>query len=57
MRVMILALFMTGCTVSFQPFPSVTKKEFGEAVTRTNENIKILAEKLNELSKKQGENQ
>lgn len=50
-RLVILAVLLSGCTVSFQPFPSVTQKEFKAAMEAAAKNDQILASKLSELQK------
>lgn len=47
----LIVVMLSGCTMSFQPYPSVTRKEFNELVQQTNANMKVLAEKMNDLAK------
>jgi len=49
----IFALLFSGCTMSFQPFPSFSKQELVAAFKGLQENDQILAKKLAELSAKQ----
>lgn len=51
MRVMLLALVLSGCTASFQPFPSVSKAEITAELKTQNENILMLANEVNKIRK------
>ncbi len=44
-------LAVSGCTVSFQPFPSVTQKEFKTSIEQLLNNDKILAEGMAKIRK------
>ena len=55
MRALVLAaLVLTGCVVKVED-SRVTREELTQAFSQRDENIKLLAMKLNELAKKEKE--
>jgi PBP1b-binding outer membrane lipoprotein LpoB len=49
----VLALILSGCSASFQPFPAgVSKQELADALKSRDDNIVALAQALNTLQPK-----
>lgn len=52
MKILVCLIFiLSGCTASFQPFPSYSKTEINEMMQKLADNDRILAETIAKLSK------
>ena len=48
-RVLLITLLLSGCTASFQPYPSMSKADIQAALNQLQQNDQMLAQKIAEM--------
>lgn len=53
-KILVMCLLLSGCTASFQPYPSYSKQEIQGAFKQLDDKIVVLADAIVKLDAKSG---